>query len=127
MSNLETKPDSIFNMSDALARCFDRQMFQQMVDFFFVQSAEGMEAMRAALAGGEPAKIAKAAHRLRGTVSYLGAQPCFDAVDSVEQMALSGDLASTAGLIERLSVQIELLKKAIAPFRSAKPENAPSK
>ena len=122
----ESKPatESIFEMREAMARCFDREMFRQMVDFFFAESPVALAEIRAALTRGELKKIAATAHTLRGTISYLGSKSCFDAATNVEQTATDGDLAATAEAIETFSDRIERLRKAIAPFRSAKPEGA---
>jgi HPt (histidine-containing phosphotransfer) domain-containing protein len=114
--------DSIFDMREAMARCFDREMFRQMVDFFFAESPVALAEIRTALTRGDLKKIAATAHMLRGTISYLGSKPCFDAATNVEQTAAGGDLAATAEAIETFSDRIERLKMAIAPFRSAKPE-----
>jgi HPt (histidine-containing phosphotransfer) domain-containing protein len=116
--------DSIFDMREAMARCFDREMFRQMVDFFFAESPIALAEIRAALTRGDLKKIAATAHTLRGTISYLGSKTCFDAATNLEQSATDGDRAATAEAVETFSDRIERLKKAIAPFRSAKPEGA---
>ena len=105
--------EDVFNLQEALARCFDREMFDQMREYFFTQSAEVLEQMRGGLARGAAGEIARSAHALRGTLVYLGSHSCLDAVERVEQMGLSGDLTAAAESIERLAIQIGLLKKAL--------------
>jgi CheY-like chemotaxis protein len=123
-SALESKPqalppaadsDYVFNLQEALTRCFDREMFDQMRDYFFTQSAEVLEQIHGALARGAAEEIARAAHALKGTLVYLGAHSCLDAVQCVEQMGCGGDLTAAAESVERLANQIELLKQALAP------------
>jgi HPt (histidine-containing phosphotransfer) domain-containing protein len=120
----ESKPatESIFDMREAMARCFDREMFRQMIDFYFAESPIALAEIRDALTRGDMKKIAATAHTFRGTISYLGSKACFDAATNVEQSATDGDRAATAEAAETFSDLIERLKKAIAPFRSTKSE-----
>ncbi len=104
----------VFDLQEALDRCFDREMFDQMRSYFFTQSVEVLEQIRGALARGEAEEVARAAHALRGTLVYLGAHPCMDAVECVEEMGREGNLDSAPDAIERLAIQIELLKQALA-------------
>jgi HPt (histidine-containing phosphotransfer) domain-containing protein len=74
--------------------------------------------MQTALAGGDAVRLDRAAHRLKGTVGYLGAAPAMDAVQRVEQIGLCGDLTGAAEAIRRLAEQIEVLKTAVLPHRN---------
>ena len=106
-----------FDLDEALGRCYDRRMFQEMVEFFSAESSEMLDHMRAALQHADGAKVAWAAHRLRGTVLYLGAAPVLKAAERVEQAGTAGDLTAAAEAIETLEVQIKLLKRVLAPYR----------
>jgi HPt (histidine-containing phosphotransfer) domain-containing protein len=64
------------------------------------------------------AEAGRAAHKLKGTVAYLGAQPAEDAAMRVEQAAKSGDLAAAGEAILALEHQIELLKKTLTSHYS---------
>lgn len=64
----------------------------------------------------------RAAHRLKGTVSYLGAQRATEAAEKTVQAARSGDLAAASKDIEELEHQVELLKNALASH-AKKPES----
>jgi PAS domain S-box-containing protein len=105
--------DAIFNQEVAFARCFDREMFNQMRDFFFDQSAEVLKKIQDALSRGAAEEIARAAHALRGTVVYLGSDPCMEAIERVENLGRSGNLDSMAEAIQPLSNQIDRLKQAL--------------
>jgi len=105
--------DGVFDREEALARCFDREMFDQMRKYFFTQSVEVVEQIRSALGRGAADEIARAAHALRGTLVYLASHPCVAAAEGVEEMGRNGDLHCAAPTIARLEVQIERLKAAL--------------
>jgi signal transduction histidine kinase/DNA-binding NarL/FixJ family response regulator/HPt (histidine-containing phosphotransfer) domain-containing protein len=109
-----------FNLDEALKRCFDGQMFGDMVEFFFTESATLMDQMRSALNEDNGGDIARAAHRLRGTIVYLGAPHAMKAAECVEQTGESGDLIAAATAIEQLDSQVEILKQALGPHRVCK-------
>lgn len=106
-----------FELDDAMKRCFDNRMFGEMVDFFFTESAELMGQMHAALHNGNTKDVAAAAHRLRGTILYLGAAPAMEAAQRVETAGTSGDPASTAEAIRQLDAQLQILAQALDPYR----------
>jgi hypothetical protein len=66
---------------------------------------------------GNTADLVHAAHRLRGTVCYLGASSAKEAADRVEQAGSGGDAGAAAEAIRNLALQIELLGRALAPYR----------
>ena len=118
-SHAEAEPatgrEEVFNLDAAVARCFGkREIFWKMVEFFFTDSAETLNQIRTALAGGDTAEIARAAHHLRGTVVYLCARSAAEAAEQVELLAASGDLSRVAQAVEHLENQVGLLKEAIA-------------
>jgi PAS domain S-box-containing protein len=115
-------PESIFDLKDALSRCFDRVMFEQMRDYFYTQSVEVLGQIRVALQNGNAAEVARAAHAFRGTLVYLGSRPCVEAVEDVEQSGQNGDLCAAAKAVDRLAEQTELLEKALRAMATKKTE-----
>jgi HPt (histidine-containing phosphotransfer) domain-containing protein len=106
---------SIFDADAALKRCFGkRETLEEMVNVFPTESTELLSQMRRALSNGDISETGRAAHRLRGTVVFLGAQPAADAALEVEQASKSGDLAAVAKAIVSLEHQVELLRKVLA-------------
>ena len=104
----------VFDADAALKRCFGkREMLQEMVKVFPTESTELLRQMRAGLANGDIAETGRAAHRLRGTVVFLGAQPASDAALKAEQAAKAGDVVAVANAIIELEKQVELLKKTL--------------
>ena len=110
---------TIFDLDEAVRKCYGKHgMFQEMVGCFFQEADALMSQMRAALHNGEAKVLGDTAHRLKGTVVYLGAGPSADATGRVEQIGKSGQLAEAGGAIDELANQIERLKEAIAPHRT---------
>ncbi len=75
--------------------------------------------MRTALDNGELTEVGRAAHRLKGTAVYLGAQPATDATLKVEQAAKSGNPVETRKAINELEHHVESLKEALASHSNA--------
>ncbi len=107
----------VFDLAEALRRCFDREMFHGMIDFYFVESGELLARMRAEMASGNTAEVARAAHRLGGTVLYLGAKPTIDAIRRVEKAAALGDVSVAASAIEQLQAEMDRLGQALTAHR----------
>jgi PAS domain S-box-containing protein len=113
---------NVFNLDEAVKRCFRKyELFQDMVGCLFDESDSLLEQMRAALKSGDAEELGRTAHRLKGTVVFLGAPPAADATMRVEQMGLSGELGNAAKAIDQLQIQIQLLKDALAPHRKTPP------
>ncbi len=105
----------VFDAEEALERCFGkREMLQEMMKFFSADSVDLLSQMREMIAKGDLAGAGRAAHRLRGSTVYLGAQPATDAAAKMEKAAQSANLAEASKAMIELEHQVELLKKALA-------------
>jgi PAS domain S-box-containing protein len=108
----------VFNVDEAIHHCADdREMFEAMVGYFFDEADPALEQLRTALAAGDAATVGRVAHRFKGTLGYLGARPATQAVQLIEQAGQSGDLSSTAPLLDDLARQLELLKGELARWK----------
>jgi PAS domain S-box-containing protein len=115
-----TSPAQLFNLDDAVARCFGKyEIFQDMVDFLFVESDQLLEKMRTALDQKNAVELGNAAHRLKGTVVFLCAPAALDATQSVERIGLSGELSGAEEAIDRLQLQLQLLTEAVVSHRKS--------
>ena len=113
----------MFNLDEAVRRCFRKyELFQDMVGCLFDESDSLLEQMRTAINSGDAEELGFAAHRLKGTVVFLGASPAAAATRRVEQIGLSGEIGNAAEAIDQLQTQIELLKEAVAPHRKTPPQ-----
>jgi two-component system, sensor histidine kinase and response regulator len=109
---------SVFDLDDAVTHCFGNyRLFQDMVGCLFGEGDALLEQMRTALANGNATEMGNVAHRLKGTVCYLGAAPALEANRRVEEMDKAGNLEGAAEAIHQLTEQVEILKAALAPHR----------
>jgi PAS domain S-box-containing protein len=107
-------PIPVFDLDEALGKCLDQyDLFQEMAGCLFCEADALLEQMRAALSNGAATELANAAHRLKGTVAYLGAAPAMEATQHVEAIGRSGDLSAAAAAIETLAHELERLKEAL--------------
>lgn len=110
---------AVFDRNEAIAQCFGRrEVFEEMVDYYFLDTPSMLEAMRAGLNNRAPEAVAKAAHKLRGTLVYLGAHAAAEAAGHVEQLGLDGDLTRTPEAIEQLQNRLRQLERALEEHRS---------
>lgn len=108
---------SVFSLDDALGRCGNYELFQEMVKYFFSDAKPVLEEIRDALHGSDAVRVARAAHRLRGTMLYLGGQSAIAASKELERAATAGDLKTVAGAIDALETQVDLLRQSLEPHR----------
>ncbi len=107
---------SVFDLDGAVRSCFGKyHLFQEMVGCLFCEADPLLAQMRKALADGNATEVGNAAHRLKGTVGYLGAVPALDATQRVEQLGTSGDLTGATQAIQQLEEQLAILKQALRP------------
>ncbi|MHB8901451.1 MAG: response regulator, partial [Thermoguttaceae bacterium] len=120
---LETAPtptSPAFDLDQAVETCFGQYtMFQKMVECLFAESDTLLSRMRAALAEENASDLARAAHRLMGTVAYLGSRPVLDATERVECLGRDGNLAAATEAVAELEEQIAALKRAVQSHRLA--------
>jgi HPt (histidine-containing phosphotransfer) domain-containing protein len=92
-------------------------LFQEMVGCLFDEANPILSRIEAALDRGDGAEIADAAHRLKGTVVYLGAGPAATATIRVEQIGRAGNLSQADDAIRQLAGEIQRLESALTPYR----------
>jgi PAS domain S-box-containing protein len=109
---------AVFNLDEAVSKCFGKhELFLEMAGCLFCEADSLVEQMRAALSNGAGVELANTAHRLKGTVAYLGAAPALAATGHVEDIGRSGDLSAAPGAIEKLAMELDRLKDALDGHR----------
>lgn len=115
-------PSEVFNFADALAGADGRRdRLQRMVEFYFADTPVLLAQMRAGLQSQDASVIARAAHRLAGTLVYLSAQPALEAAQRVDCLGVAGNLQGAAEAILALEHELTLLEQALVPYRLAAP------
>lgn len=102
-----------FSLDEAMLRCCNREMFLKMADFFMIDAPDLLERAREALAQEDLTEAAHHAHRIKGTVFYLGARSTIEAATAVEH-AMDAPTAQIA--LQGLEAKITALKNALKPF-----------
>ena len=64
---------AVFNLDEAVSKCFgEYDLFQEMAGCLFCEADSLLEQMRGAFVTARAIELANTAHRLKGTVVYLG-------------------------------------------------------
>jgi HPt (histidine-containing phosphotransfer) domain-containing protein len=113
---------SPFNLDEAIVRLdCEPGLFREMIGFFFEDGPKLLAEIQTAVGAGDAIAIEKKAHRLKGTVLYLGADSTNEAVSRVEALGRVGDLKGAAEAIRALEAEMTRLAEALRPFGPAPP------
>ena len=105
---------AVFVLDEAVSKCYGKyDLFQEMAGCLFCEADPLLEQMRAAHDSGDARELANTAHRLKGTVAYLGSMPAMEATKCVEAIIRSGDLTAAPAAIDRLATELNRLKDAL--------------
>ncbi len=106
---------SELDLHAALARVDgDRELLKEIAGLFLEECPGSLEAVRAAVAAGDPAALQRAAHSLKGAVSNFGERTAHKAALRLEDMGRAGDLAGSADALRELE---EALARLISELR----------
>lgn len=113
----ETDRD-IFNLNEAVRVCYGKyELFREMASSFFDEAEPLLARMDTALAAGDAKTLTETAHRLKGTLIYLGAARAAQAARHLEQRGLAADLPAATAALEELRRESALLRAALTPHR----------
>ena len=87
-----------------------------MVRFFFDDGIKLITEIRSAAGLADATAIERKAHRLKGTVLYLGAKAAVEAVAEVETLARGHDLTAAARAIHSMEAELTRLAEALRPY-----------
>ena len=107
-----------FDLNEAVQRCFGKYgFFQDMLEGFFEEADAALLSIRENRLRKNMEAVRSAAHRMKNTVIYLGAEPAGAAVAEVESAAASGKLEILDAAVRDLERQLGILKPLLAPHR----------
>jgi signal transduction histidine kinase/DNA-binding response OmpR family regulator len=113
--NSSGKPALVFNLADAVKKCFGKyEFFVDIAKSFSEEAGNCLAAMKEARLQNNMGAVRDAAHRLKNTAVYLGSGPAINAIVDVENAAKSGDLKALDQSLQSLELQTENLKQALA-------------
>ncbi len=96
----------------------DEELLLEIIGLYLDDCPKVMERLSAALAEGDAEGVWKAAHRLKGSVGSLAAQPALEAARDLETVGRAGDLEEAAAAFERLEHELERLAAALTALRA---------
>jgi HPt (histidine-containing phosphotransfer) domain-containing protein len=106
-----------FDQQDALQRVEgDRELLAELVEIFRAESPRMMDDIRLAFRAGDPTRLERAAHALRGSVGSLGARAVASAAGQLEALGRGGSLAGGEPLLATLEGDIQALERALQAF-----------
>jgi two-component system sensor histidine kinase/response regulator len=104
---------------EALARVEgDERLLRELAQLFLDTHADELGRMRDALAEGDGATLADAAHKFKSAVGALGARTALVAALRLEALARRGELASAVGALADLESEVERLRPALQEFHA---------
>jgi signal transduction histidine kinase/HPt (histidine-containing phosphotransfer) domain-containing protein len=107
----------VFDLPAALERCCQsRELLSELVACLFTDDERLFPQMYSALGREDFSEINRLAHRLRGTLVCLSAQPAIDAATDVERDARDCD-AKTGEAIRILEAKVTELKAVLSEFK----------
>ncbi len=105
------------DVESALARVEgDREFLAELVRLFLSTLPESREKLSEALAKGDTAAAAKAAHALKGAAANVSAGPTAQAALEVEKAARSGDAGAARAAFARLERELTRVVPALEPL-----------
>ena len=112
--------DPVFDIAGALDRVDgDRDILMILVDAVLEQIDGDFDGVRKALSSGDRSAVAKAAHRLKGSMGAVGAVRTQNACDALEKAGKAGENIPLAGLFEALAVEINAVRPQLLSFRNS--------
>lgn len=110
----------VFDLADAMARAGGSQdRLRKGVKFYFDEAPLALAQIRAGMDRRDASAVARAAHRLTGTLVYLAARSALQAARRVDELGVLGDLGGVAAAIVALEGELATLEQALQPYRAA--------
>jgi CheY-like chemotaxis protein len=108
-------PSSEFDLRKAMLQAGDdEQLLKEVIDIFLRDAPRSMQQMSEAVANGDAKRLERAAHTLKGSVGYFGAERTFRAAHRLEMLAKQGDLAAAGAGFAELKEALDRLEPELA-------------
>jgi PAS domain S-box-containing protein len=108
-----------FSREALLARaCGDTRFQADLIQVFLGSQEEMMSGVEQALGANDPYQVRHAAHRLKGGLQLVCAEPAAQAALALEKAAREGDSSQFAQLTTQLRYEVSRLRAALGDFRA---------
>ncbi len=94
----------------------DAELLRVLVEAFLEESPAQLQQIRAAIAGGDGPGLRRAAHTLKGSLLYWGAQPVFDCCFALETSAKEQGVVGAEPHLAALEAGIAEVSRALQEF-----------
>jgi HPt (histidine-containing phosphotransfer) domain-containing protein len=132
---LRRRPESgeeHFSADDKAAEAFDRErtlanvdgdmeLLKEVVSLFLEEYPKTLEEIRDAIDGGDPHRLNRAAHALKGSVGNFGGRNAFDTALRLEMMGKNRELGGAKAVYSFLAEEVERLGKALEALAGGAP------
>ncbi|HEX3997103.1 MAG TPA: Hpt domain-containing protein [Pirellulales bacterium] len=117
-----------FNLEATLKRLDgDRELFRELIGFFFEDSPTVYEQLQASMRDGNPAAVERAAHSLKGLAANVGSGPASLVAARIEDNARNKDLKGAGESLPELHCELARLKAALEQFRATPDPSTPGR
>jgi two-component system, sensor histidine kinase and response regulator len=92
----------------------EEQLLEEVVELFVSDAPNRLADVRTSLEQGDPKRLQNAAHSLKGSAGYVGAERVAAQALKLEELGRRGDLSAALEAFGQLEREIEQLKRAVA-------------
>jgi two-component system sensor histidine kinase/response regulator len=97
----------------------DRELLGEVVAAFLIEGPSLVEEIRGALAAGDPIRLRRGAHTLKGALRTLGIESAAELTTELEEIGRRGDLSQAPAKMARLESQLDQILSEAKSFASA--------
>jgi signal transduction histidine kinase/DNA-binding response OmpR family regulator/HPt (histidine-containing phosphotransfer) domain-containing protein len=118
---LRPRADMAFNRDEVLKRCLgDESLMAELLNVFTKQANEDVTEISDAVSHGDPQRVLRAAHRLKGAAANLALEEVRQSAFALETHARDQGLRGADGLVQELQTKVHFLVTAVScePSRS---------
>ena len=122
LSSTDDKAAEAFDREWILANVDgDMELLKEVVGLFLGEYPKSMEEIRDAIDGGDPHRLNRAAHALKGSVGNFGGRNAFETALRLEIMGKNRELGGAKAVYSSLAEEVERLRKALEKLTGGSP------
>ncbi|MFQ5789057.1 MAG: response regulator, partial [Acidobacteriota bacterium] len=108
-ANPQAAPDTVLDRDALWERVADADLLRELVEIFFEDKPKMLADLESSLSRSDPAAVARAAHRLKGSLQTIGATAASRVAFRLEEMGRDGDLSQAEEAWSALQYEMERL------------------
>lgn len=105
------------DLEDGLARAGgEKDFYKELLDLFLEDVPQRVAELRSAIEAGDAARVASAAHSIKGAAANLSAMPVRETAYALETRGRGADLSGAPQLLAQLEAEIERLAEFVSSY-----------